>query len=283
MRPDQTESVARLGIAAADVEDLFRHEPDAERVAQVAAAFVDTIGDRNARQALPEAPDAFFYAHVCLALLPAVRAYHQDHGIPDPISWASLSALGSNLARYRRIYGEGGLDGPQWVVRVFRGLAFRIGRLVFERTRVGPYVAAATGADENADALGIHIPPAGPLDPARCDAAFASAVDFFSRHFPGDQVRHAHCRSWLLDPQLAEYLPPTSNLVQFAGRFEAVPAGYTDDRAIVRWVFEAADPTDLDGLEPETTLERAILRHLRAGRHWRIEMGRLELPQRRTP
>jgi GNAT domain-containint protein/N-acyltransferase family protein len=272
------ESIAGLDIAPADFEDLSRNEPDAERVAQVAASLEGTVGDRDIRPDLPEAPDPFFYAHVCLALLPTVRAYHRERGIPDAISWASLSALGNNLARHRRIYGTGGLDGPQWAVRVFRGVVYRIGRLVFERTRVGPDVAAATEAGENNDALGIHIPPAGPLDPARCDAAFTDAVAFFARHFPEDRIGLAHCRSWLLDPQLAEYLSPTSNLARFAGRFQLVPAGYDDDRAIVRWVFEAADPSAVDALEPETTLERAIVRHLRAGRHWRIELGRLELP-----
>ncbi|HVX46228.1 MAG TPA: acyltransferase domain-containing protein [Mycobacteriales bacterium] len=276
MTPDP-ESIAGLDIAPEDLEELFRNEPDAEHVAEVAATFKNTIGDRDIRPDLPEAPDPFFYAHVCLALLPAVRAYHRERGVPDPISWASLAALGNNLARHRRIYGAGGLDGPQWAVRVFRGLVFRIERLVFERTRLGPEVAEATGANENDDALGIHIPPGGPLDPAGCDAAFTAAVEFFTRHFPEDRLGRAHCRSWLLDPQLAEYLPPTSNLARFAGRFQLVPAGYTDDRSIVRWVFEVADPSDLDALEPVTTLERAIVEHLRAGRHWRIELGRLDL------
>jgi len=101
-------------------------------------------------------------------------------------------------------------------------------------------------------------------------------VRFFGEHFPEEPVGIAHCRSWLLDPQLAEYLPE-SNIVAFARRFHLVPAAELGDQAIVRWIFEASDPTDLASLRPVTTLERSVVRHLRAGRHWRIELGWLTL------
>ena len=56
-----------------------------------------------------------------------------------------------------------------------------------------------------------------------CDASFAWAPRFFARHFPEDDYRVATCGSWLLDEQLAEYLPETSNIVQFQRRFRLVP------------------------------------------------------------
>jgi hypothetical protein len=253
-----------------------------EQIETTADGIAQTLGQRNVRPRLAEPPDGadpFYFAHVCLALLPAVRRYHRDRGIPDEISWATLSALASNLARHRRIYGIGGLDGPQWVVRVYRGLVYRLGRLVFERTELGPQVAAVRPGYGAADpALGVHIPPAGPLTPELSDDAFGQVVPFFARHFPEDVLTVAHCRSWLLDPQLADYLPDTSNLVRFARRFRPLGDGDAGDSAIVRWIFEVPNPAELDTLAPSTTLERAVLGHLQAGHHWRVRLGWLELP-----
>jgi hypothetical protein len=279
----------QLGVAPEDARELMASRPTSPAlrglIEQTADAIAATVGRRDAPRmvSLPSSPiadaDPFFSAHVCLALLPHVRRYHHDRGIPDRISWQSLRALGDNLARHRRIYGTGGLDGPGWVVLVFRGLVYRLGRLVFERSYIDPALA---GSFEGQDALGVHIPPAGPLLPAECDRAFVRAVEFFARHFPEDRLGYAHCHSWLLDPQLAEYLPADSNLVRFARRFRLVPEHADEDtsgdQAIVRWIFETAHPADLTVLTPQTTLERAILRHLGAGRHWKARSGWLELP-----
>jgi hypothetical protein len=53
-----------------------------------------------------------------------------------------------------------------------------------------------------------------------CELSFEAAVDFFKRHLPAEKYRLAVCHSWLLDPQLAEYLPTDSNIIQFQRRFQ---------------------------------------------------------------
>jgi hypothetical protein len=42
------------------------------------------------------------------------------------------------------------------------------------------------------------------------------AREFFGHHFPDEPVSHFVCHSWLLDPQLVEYLPERSNIVRFS-------------------------------------------------------------------
>jgi hypothetical protein len=124
--------------------------------------------------------------------------------------------------------------------------------------------------------LGTHIPETGPLTPEACDASFRRAREFFARHFPEESYPIATCGSWLLDPQLAEYLPATSNIMRFQRRFHLTPVSWDADREIVEFVFRRSKP-QLDELPQETTLQRAIVQHLRAGRHWFGRSGWLEL------
>ena len=140
-------------------------------------------------------------------------------------------------------------------------------------------IRAAHVADafrEGEPTLGIHIPESGPLTPEACDDSLAQARPFFSRHFPETPTRLAICTSWLLDPQLAEYLAPDSNIVRFGRRFTLVGDGYDGDADVLRFVFHRIAPR-IDDLPQRTTLERAIVAHLRAGKHWRNRTGWVEL------
>jgi hypothetical protein len=130
--------------------------------------------------------------------------------------------------------------------------------------------------DMVSSALDIHIPEDGPLSPAVCDESFAAARPFFATHF-GVEHDSARCRSWLLDDQLTEYLPPTSNIVRFQRRFQATGQAEDGDHDILEFVFRR-HPADLSELPQTTALQRAIVAHLRSGRHWRISSGTARLP-----
>ena len=84
------------------------------------------------------------------------------------------------------------------------------------------------------------------------------------------------CGSWLLDPQLLEYLPEDSNIAQFQRRFELepyeAPEGPDADVEVLRFVFRTLT-TPLDQLPRGTVLQRAIIDHLKAGRHWHWRRG----------
>src|SRR5256886_2870579 len=219
--------------------------------------------------------DRYFFVYVYLAALADVRRFHVRRGIPDDISWATLSDLGRNLKRDRLLLGDGGLRTSGWLTLHFRGSIYQLGRLQLNRVNI----RAAHVADafrEGDPALGIHIPESGPLTPEGCDESFARAQPFFARHFPETPTRVAICTSWLLDPQLAEYLAPESNIMRFQRRFELVGEGSDGDADVLRFVFHRIAPR-IDDLPERTTLERAFVAHLRKGEHWRSRTGWLEL------
>jgi hypothetical protein len=235
-----------------------------------------------------------FLAHVFLAVLERTRAWHRAIGIPEDVARASFADLRRHLAIHRRRFGVAGVDGGWWVTLPLRGVLFDLGRLQFERSRLGSGYAARWEARwpvereefplrEDEWCLAVHIPEGGPLVPAAVEASFGAAAAFFSLHFPAEFARKdpivATCTSWMLDPQLRAYLPEDSNVIGFQRRFSLIDGGPVDDRGIVQFVFRRS-LDELDVLPQGTTLERAVVTHLRDGGHWHVTSGWCEIPRR---
>ena len=126
--------------------------------------------------------------------------------------------------------------------------------------------------------LGVHIPAAGPLVHGQCVESYGRALGFFRRHFPEHRFRAFHCYSWLLDRQLADYLPADSNIVRFQREWHLLPAPRASDSQTIERVFgpDVEDPSR----EPlPTSLQRAVVEHMTAGKHWRTAGG-LIFPER---
>jgi hypothetical protein len=209
----------------------------------------------------------YFHLYVFLAAVPAILRLHRSHGIADEVSWDTLADVGLQVAHYQSRNGRPGFDGAFWMWQHFRGDIYRLGRLQY----------SLRSEEFNGDALGLHIPAHGPLTRESCDDSLSHAREFFPRHFPDRGYRVAACGSWLLDEQLAEYLPPTANIIQFQRRFTAVPGwSRPGDKDVLLFAFGHV-PESIDDLPQATRLERAVVQHLREGRHWQIRLGWLEL------
>lgn len=210
-----------------------------------------------------------------LACVPSLLAYHAERGVPEDVTWDTLSDLPRHMARYARLHGRPGFSELRWLSTHLRGLLYSLGRLQFERVRAIPLpedhaaVVAAVGELAPDDVmLNVHIPETGPLDPGLCEAAYAQAIDRFATWHPGESPRAFVCLSWLMDPQLREYLPASSNIVQFQNRFDIVGSGRAAPGPMQEFVFGRASDVDLDALPQRTTLERAYVEHLRSGGTW---------------
>jgi hypothetical protein len=238
------------------------------------------IGAGSGLPVLPPLPDRqepvgrYFHVYVFAVALPYVRAYHRERGVPAEVSRRTLADLGRNMAVHRRRRGTGGLLVPWWIRLHFRGEIYQLGRLQFQRARLGERIGRAVAAaglppGPGDPCLAVHIPDFhGPLTPEACEDSLTRAREFFPRHFPEETCTVATCHSWLLDPQLGEYLPEDSNIIRFQRRFRLAPqVAEADDIAPVGFVFGDPD-LPVDALPRRTSLERVIGDHLRAGRHW---------------
>ncbi|MEV4321145.1 hypothetical protein AB0J37_02835 [Microbispora rosea] len=118
------------------------------------------------------------------------------------------------------------------------------------------------------------------MTPEAVTASLDEARTFFPRHFPDERYTAFSCGSWLLDPQLRDYLPEDSNIVRFQRRFELEPyeepEGLDADVEVRRFVFPTLT-TPLDRLPRRTVLQRAVVDHLKAGRHWYWRRGRFPI------
>ncbi|MEU4927555.1 acyltransferase domain-containing protein [Streptomyces yokosukanensis] len=256
------------------VEELFRDPQETGRTPDLAELL----------DAAPAGLGGAFAVYVFLAAVPHTLARHRERGIPTETSRRTLADLGRHMAVHRRRYGTLGVHARRWLVRHFRGELYQLGRLQFERARLGQRsapVLAAAGLDAvpGTPCLNLHIPDFhGPLTPAACDRSLALAREFFALHFPEERPVAALCHSWLLDPQLKQYLPADSNIVRFQERFRTAREDTEpSDTEPVQFVFGAPD-LPVARLPRRTSVERAVGDHLRAGGHWYIGHGWFPFP-----
>lgn len=212
-----------------------------------------------------------------LACVDDVRAFHSSRGIAADDSWRALSDLGQQVFVHRLTFGSFGIHTHGWLRIAWSGALYWLGRLQFN---LWPSGRSSTGW-----ALSTHIPRSGPLTSEEVDASFRWARRFFARHFDEYPADAFVCSSWLLDPELAEALPPSSNMARFQRRWslEGEPAIGDDDALF--FTFNRRPPVDLDALPRDTTLQRAIVDRIRAGNHWQVRGGRIpfaDVPRSRT-
>lgn len=293
------EVLGRLGLSQADGAEIVAGLPivwksDVWRwlLGHCRARLEQAIGDiESPRGMLPRLPAHLgaagrcFPIYVYLVTLPVTLEWQAERGIPEEVSWTTLSDIARHVAIHRRVHGTVGVDAPDWMTLHLRGLIYECGRLQYNLMRLGGtpfspgiwYETAETlrrgvGFRSCDEALGVHIPEGRPLTPGSCQESHEAARTFFERYFPAECRRLAVCESWLLDDQLAQYLPAHSNIVEFQRSYVTVPGWVVSDEEICEFVFRKRR-INLDEAPQGTTLERAVVKHLQGGRHWRVRCG----------
>ena len=280
------------GVAEVDRREMLAARPDPDKDPEwwaVTSALAAEI-ERDLDLAIPPtgfsswptvpldaSPTGMFAAAwALLASVPRLRQLHAERGVPESVTVATVSALGGVMGTHRHIHGRPGVWlMPLWSPPLrFRGADFEIGRHAFTRTQMG------LGDGVSGHVLSMHIPPTGRLDAHESEESVAAAVKYFARWYPEEPLAGLVCHSWLLDPQLAEYLRPESNIVRFQSRFDLLPYLPSEDptegdRELMRLGLHLPEQ-DLASVPQETTLQRAFVTHLRAGRHWQVRTGMLK-------
>jgi hypothetical protein len=300
---EATALLERLGVSADDAAEIEALMPALKQDAAlwwlVERCHHDLTRDLGNEDAapfqMPRLPDhlgaagELFWLYIFLAAVEEVRRWHAARGIPEAVSWETLSPLGGYISRYRQEHGRWGVEIPFFSALAFRGVLFHVGRLSYIPYRLcagvaGPlfwFDAAAAealgpGFRPGDPALSIHVPAEAPLDAAECDASLRRAGEVFASHFLPGTPRVGTCTSWLLDLQLAEYLPPGSNIIRFQQRFQLVPGVRIDNESIVSYL-RGGSGSSSDPSARETRLQRAVASHRAAGKDWYLRTGWLDL------
>lgn len=239
-------SVAVLAAAVGSPDDA----------ATVATALAATVAD------VPPVARETLLVAALRAAAPGNAAALEARGLPRALAEGTVADVERKLARY-------GLDGAglDWLVAVVTGRVVAVGRLQFE---VGDHLADGTPAWH------VHVPEGGPLDPAACDLAFATAPEVLRRLAPDRAARWWQCRSWMLDPGLPAVLGPDANLVRFARRFRLTPPGPHDgtegDASAAKFVFGVPLATARSSA-PAGRLRTAVLDRWARGGAWTERTG----------
>lgn len=113
------------------------------------------------------------------------------------------------------------------------------------------------------DAVSVHIPAGGKLSPAEVADSFERARKFFAKFFPQIAFKAFVCESWLLDTNLRQLLPATSNILAFQNEFRVVTLA-EDDVSLFMFIFDT-EKKPLNELLPTTPFQQSILNHVKNG------------------
>jgi hypothetical protein len=267
------------GAEPEDAEDAVKAlgALDADARATADRLYQSIAADIGGRKWLPwpkmTGPHPLLGLFPLLAAVPDMLAYHRGRGIDEDLSRRVLADVGEKLRLNRRIYGRAGLDVANWFTGHVRGSLYQLGRLQF----------CVEGPDPR-PFVGMHIRGEG--GPLTLDAVHDSvewALEFFPAVFPelydGPEDVVLQCESWLLDPQLRDWLPERSNITGFGALFDLEgPGGPAGNRAdLWRFVFMRTEDTPVEELPQDNTLQRSVLAGVKADVPWRSRLGRLNL------
>lgn len=242
-------------------------------------------------QAWPAATEPELAGAYALLVLSGIRRFcevYTARRISEAIIRDTLRDVRRAMSGCIEQLGFVGVRRMRWLTHHLTHKLVELGRLQFEigrvdtkldqdeceRLRTDAACIESLGLKLTDPVLWIHIPKSGVLLPEACEASYALADSFFPRHFPEHRHEALLCRSWLLDPQLAEYLPVDSNIRHFQDRFEMIGVQRDTDE-IQRFVFGEVYE-DITHAPQKTALEHAIVQHVLAGRTWRTGLGRLK-------
>lgn len=114
--------------------------------------------------------------------------------------------------------------------------------------------------------IDVHIPADLPLTPEICIDSYERAKEIFRKCYPEFKFKGIICHSWMLEKRLEEIQGKKSNVTRFADPFYGYPLK-SSGAAVYSFVFKLPAPIPADELPEETSMQRAVKKHLMNGGH----------------
>ncbi|MGK0552067.1 acyltransferase domain-containing protein [Enterococcus faecalis] len=201
------------------------------------------------------------------------KEIYQPLTIPTTIYLATMKAFTRFTKERLAVGAEAQFDRGRWTWRYLCGAAYRIDELEFEM-QLPPYSNKQPELDGK-PALSIHIPSDAQLDSKMLKQTYREAIAFFARYFPDYHYTAMYTDTWLLSPQLAQWLNPTAKIVRFAKDYQLLQIEPEKDDGIA-WIFHRLD-RQIDTYPQHTSLQRAAKKSLLQGEHIGSALGILQI------
>ncbi len=159
---------------------------------------------------------------------------YAEKGISEKVLLDTLSDIVTWCNNWSAIKGGLYLGELSWLKRHLGLKIFRLGRLQFcmgeSHCDISKYAVKKGDA-----VLEIHIPEGEKLTKEDCESSITQAKEFFAKYFPNFKYSVFTCHSWLLDDTLKEFLPSSSNILQFGDMFDKVEKD--SSYALIKYLF----------------------------------------------
>jgi hypothetical protein len=194
-----------------------------------------------------------------------------EKGIPEEIMVDTLYDIVRWCKVWTKQKGYLYLGELGWLDLHMNFTLFKLGRLQFRMCgciREVPEFGIAKGTP----ILEIHIPAGEKLDTAKVLASLEQAKSFFAEYFPAYHYDYFTCSSWLLDEDLRDYLPESSNILRFGDLFTRVYA--KEFNCLLSSVFEN-DTTEenLASAVPKSAFAQRVKDAVLGGKRFHMTFG----------
>ncbi|AHM57893.1 carbohydrate ABC transporter substrate-bindin g protein, CUT1 family (plasmid) [Peptoclostridium acidaminophilum DSM 3953] len=192
---------------------------------------------------------------------------YKEKGLPENVILDTLSDVTLRQRLYKMMHGKLGLSDEDimWLKRIYQLKIFKLGALQFEITDMKyvkwkgiKYIEGVSELiPEGVPTLNVHIRRGVDFSRDAVDSSFQRAESFFAEHFPGHDFVAYTCNSWMLYPGNEAFLAPTSNILDFAARFQLIGEATDKDMAI-KYIYFKRYRYKKD-YPQETSLQRKVL------------------------
>ena len=181
---------------------------------------------------------------------------------------AILMASGASVSQNGLLSESAGAGEPLFVTQYTEKEDAYVGNLVIDH---GLHVSADVTTLKKTEwaplyqpgdtLISVHIPADQPFDRETVAGSLADGKRFFQMLYPEKNIRAYMCISWLLSPELASVLKPSSNILAFGGlyeRFPVVSKGLDIFHFVFHKTIEEVTEDVIASLPENNSLERGL-------------------------
>lgn len=205
------------------------------------------------------------------AFFPRAVALYEKLQWPMKILYDTMLDFRVWTLHHRQNFGSWGLiwDAAAFIRCHLQGRVVRLGRLQCNTSYpLWKELSDPNGCwtlEKGTQVINLHIPATGPMPVESCIDSMKQMREFFRVYRPEIDWQAFVCHSWLLDPQLQDLLPESSNIVQFQKLGTIIEETDKVSDAVFRVFGAKAAKEGIDSVPWTTSMQQTLGKFLSGG------------------